>query len=454
MAKQRNAFRLGLTVLVMLALFFGSVLFIGGRQWGLAGTRFTVRFPVDAALPREIKPGGQVYCGLQLVGQVLEVRFEEATAGTQPARGGAPQLYTYLDVEVDRAVGLRQDCRITARGPLLGGAGVLQIDNRGVSDRVVTDGMLIDGWSAATFDSALDSLAAELDPRNPAGTVALLKLQLNAGDARSLVAKLHRSFDDINAMTGNLSRQLNPAERDALLTKLHTTLDTINAATAMLRDELSPDRNAAALGKVHAGLDTLNRGLQEAVALLSGARPPIDRTLASIERTADTLDRKIATPVAEQLDADDPQALLAKIHTSFERLNGSLADLNVMTDKVRDVVVLNEEQLNRIFGNVKETSDHLKAAVKDLRQNPWRLLWKPNVFESPKLNVFDAAREFSEAASSLDDALVQLKALTEARGGSLPADDPLLIQLRARLDATFEKFSTAEAAFFNEIGGR
>ncbi|HEY3245043.1 MAG TPA: hypothetical protein VGM03_17005 [Phycisphaerae bacterium] len=464
MPKQRNAFRLGLTVLIMFALLFGTILFIGGSDWGLNATRFVVRFPTSVPLPQEIKPGAQVFCGLQEVGKVLDVRFREVTeprdALTQPSPRGragappAPELYTYLTVRVDSSVGLRRDCRITARGPLLGGSGTLQIDNRGVAAEPVAQDMVVDGAAAGTFDAALDMLSGELDPRNQRGLLALVKVQLDAADDRSMLFKLHKSLDDVNAMTAGLSHEINPAQREALLAKLHGVLDNINLATGYLRDELQPGRDAALLGKVHAGLDALNDGLRQAVNILASNRPSIDRTIASVERTADTLDRKIAAPIAEELDAQNPKALLAEVHASFDRLNTTLSDVNVVTDKLRGVVVLNNDQLNRIFANVKETSDHLKAASKDLRLNPWKLLAKPGPFDPQPPPIVEAARDFSEAAANLDDALAQLKAITEARGGRVPADDPVLSQVRARLDATFQKFSAAESALWKQVEGR
>jgi hypothetical protein len=453
MPRQRNAFRLGLTVLIMFLLFFGTVLFIGGSDWGINATQFVVRFPTSAPLPKEIKSGAQIFCGLQEVGKVLEVRFQEVSA-PRAGQPPVPQLFTYLKVRVDDAVGLRSDCKITARGPLLGGSGTLQVDNRGIASQPVTEGAVIDGAVAGTFDAALDLLSGELDPKNQTGLLALVKVQLDAADDRSMLFKLHKSLDDVNAMTAGLSREINPAQREALLAKLHGVMDNINLATGYLRDELKPGRDLALLGKVHAGLDALNDGLRQAVSVLADNRPSIDRTIASVERTADTLDRKIAAPIAAELDDENPKALIAQIHGSFDRLNTTLGDVNVVSGKVRDVLVLNEDQLNRIFANVKETSDHLKAASKDLRQNPWRLLYKPTLAESPQLNIFDAAREFSEAAASLDDALAQLKAISEARGGRVSSDDPLLAQVRARLDATFEKFSAAESALWKQIEGR
>jgi hypothetical protein len=79
------------------------------------------------------------------------------------------------------------------------------------------------------------------------------------------------------------------------------------------------------------------------------------------------------------------------------------------------------------------------------------LLYRPSLKETKELNIFDAAREFAEAASSLDDAAAQLRALTEAREEKISADDPELIEIKARLQETFERYKVAEESLWREL---
>jgi ABC-type transporter Mla subunit MlaD len=449
MATQTQSFRLGLTVLVILVLLFGSLLFIGGSNlWGPPSTAYAVRFPVSFPLPDEIKGGAPVFCGLRKVGSVQHVEHETRPA---PGRTGAPELFVRLDFTVSNDVQMRSDCRVTARGPLLGGGGKLIITDPGSRGDPLPAGTVINGTAGGTFDATLDVLAREIDPDNPAGLLAQVKTELDADNARSLIAKIHRSVDDLNAITASISRQVDPREKEALLAKLNVILDRVNEATGYLRDQVTPDKEGMLLAKLHAGLDTLNLGLTAATDLLEDNRPTIDETLASVQRTADTLDRRITTPIGEQLDVTAEASMLSKLHTLFDRLNGSLADLNVVTGKTKRVLVLNEERINHILANVDETSVHLKAAAKDVRRSPWRLLHKPTLKETKQLNIFDAAREFAEAAAYLDDSATQLRALMESRGGQIPADDPDLQRIRAQLEETFERFTVAEESLWKQL---
>ena len=450
MAKVNDNFRLGAAVIVILVLFFASLMFIGGSElFGAARTTYAVRFPVSSPLPDEIKAGAPVFCGLLKVGAVTRVAHDR-TEGKEP---GGDHLLVRLDFSVDGNIPLRSDCRITVRGPLLGGGGKLVIADPGDEGRLLEPGAVVDGLPGSTFDAALESLSGEIDPQNPGGLVALVKTELDAGNARSLMGKIHRSIDDMNTITAGIGRQVDPREKEALIAKLNMVLDNVNVATGHLREQVTPGADGALLSKLHAGLDAMNAGLFNLVDMIETNRDNIDETIAGVRRTVDTLDRRIATPLGDQLDTASDTSLLSKLHVSFDRLNQSLGDINVVSGATRQVMVLNKDRLDDIFANVGETSAHLKAASKEIRYSPWRLLYRPSLEETRELNLFDASREFAEAATHLEDSATQLRALLDARGGALPADDPDLQRIRARLQETFEKYTIAEETLWKRLSG-
>jgi len=334
---------------------------------------------------------------------------------------------------------------------LLGGAGMLVIKDRGVSAKKVRPDRVIIGKQGGGFFAITDALGQQLDEDRPDSLLALIKTQLNPQDATSLLAKLHKSMDDLNAVTARVSAQLDAKEKSNLLAKLHSILDNVNAATGFLKAQLDADQDAAMLAKLHVSLDTLNRGLDTIVKMLEENREPLTATVESVRNTAKTLETRIAEQIARELDTSNAASLLAKIHVGVDRLNQSLEDINAITDTGREVVVLNEDRLNAMVANFKATSDHLKGAAKDIRRNPWRLLYRPTLVETKQLDIFDAARAFSEAATELDDAVIQLDALAKSEGGAVPSDDAQLVEIRERLAGTFEKFTQAEKALWKQL---
>ena len=449
MAKQKDGFRLGITVIAIFVLFVSVVIYIGPGWDRERKVPFVVRFPHTLKLPL-LEEGAEIHGFGQVIGMITSLRHVEARP---PDRESADlTLYLEVDAVVNESVGLREDCGVVAEGPVLGGRGHLRVSHRGVSQTLVDPAKPVYG-GAGGFAAAVELLSAEIDESNPESLMAALKLQLNPDDVSSLVWKVHRSMDDLNALTRSVATQMNPQEQGAVLAKVGSILDNLNLVTGYLREQLTPGQEGVVLTKVRQALDSLNSGLAEAVVLLEENRPHVTSTLTSIKHLTATMDTDIIDPMAHEWDEANPQGLLSQIHGSFEKLNRSLADLNVVTDKSRTLVVLNEESFNRLVANVKETSDHLKSAAKDLRRNPWRLLYRPSPKETGQANILDAAREFSEAAGRLDDSAAQLQTLLASHEGGVAATDPDLIRLREQLLETFGKFQAAEQSLWKQLGG-
>jgi ABC-type transporter Mla subunit MlaD len=447
-AQRTDEFKLGVTVIVIIALFFGTVIFIGGAAiWGPKTRTVRVYFRHDMSLPT-LKNGGDVRCGGQRVGSIESVEMRELPADqvTGKSKKAADddkglRLAIVVTAEIDRAVGLREDCQITAEGPTLGGSGWLIIRNRGTAKPLGPDtpviGLRPGGLAAVTetLTQLGDTLSQELDAQN----------------AESLLGKIHRSLSDVNVMTSAVKEQLDASDQKALLAKLHRSVGDINAITGELRHQMDPKADRVALGKMHAALDAVNAGLDEAVAMLKENREPVRDTVAHVRSTARTLDSRIAAAIADQLDVHRHASLLAKVHEDVDRIGESLKDVNAITADVRELLAVNKPAVERTLVNFKETSGHLKAAAKDLRRNPWRLLYQPSDKETREMNVFDAARAFADAATRLDDASVRLEALIAEYPTTRPADAAELRALQDELQATFEKFSQAEAALWNML---
>jgi len=172
----------------------------------------------------------------------------------------------------------------------------------------------------------------------------------------------------------------------------------------------------------------------------------------NVEAVAKRFNTEISTPLAEELRPDVEGTLLAKLHKSLESAREAMSNLDQMTAAGRDMLVLNREKVNLIVRNFQETSQHLKATSKELRRNPWRLLYKPDKPEREYQNLLDTARAFADAASYLDTASARLAALSEARPAGLPANDPQLLDIQKELRKAFEKFSAVEESLWEKLG--
>ncbi len=419
MSRKRDTFKLGIAVLVMAFLLVACLLFIGGGLFATEQGVLVVRFRPGGSMP-EISEGSVVTYFGQKVGLVVKSEFVEDTDAEDSTTAAQPFLEVQVSLHED--LGLREDCTIVVSGPPLGGIGMLEILNRGSSAKALEPSQPIYG-RVAGFQAALDMITRELDESNADGLVSLIKRQLDAEDERSLVVKVHKSLAHIITLTSSLARELDREQDDAFLAKIHTSVELINCS------------------------------LSEVADLVEQNRSKIDNTIASAESATGKLDTAVMDVLARELELDsDPEVtVLTKVHDALTDMNESLADLNVVTDGAKEIVVLNKDRISEVVENAATASRHLERGIHDLELHPWKLIFEPSVDEKRELHMLNVAREFAEAAADLDDSTSRLRSLLDVHEGRMWSDDPTLAELRARLQETVRKFGEAEQALWAEL---
>jgi ABC-type transporter Mla subunit MlaD len=260
---------------------------------------------------------------------------------------------------------------------------------------------------------------------------------------------LDRAMGDIAAAAENLKKvsetveqQLSTEQAGSLLVKIHTILDDLKTTSANVvliaanvYGEVDAANKASMLAKAHKTMDDINQ-------MSADAMPKVEKALTSVVNI---------TAKVEKYTEKDIAKLLVDLRNSTTKLVAIAADFKAVSATARDIVVLNRANLDEMIMNMKSVSLNLNAAAKEIRRNPWRLLAKPSEKEERTQNIYDAARAFAEGAEQLDDALVRLKALRQARPEGVKTDDPELLKIRKHLQATFEKFRKAEDSLWKEV---
>ncbi|MCG3139139.1 MAG: hypothetical protein HJJLKODD_03018 [Phycisphaerae bacterium] len=419
MPRTRRNFRLGLTVILMFALLVWCVIFIGGRNWNTSKqTTLLVRFAAGVPLP-ELGDGSFVTYFGQKVGKVVATHFINGQDPRQPEIQEVQFLEVRATVPAD--LDLREDCVVVASGPPLGGKGNIDILKRGVSAKRISSDQPVYGETSG-FQAVLNQLSRELDENNASGLLSRIKVQLDPVAADSLLAKIHKTVDNLQSMTASLDRELN-YDNDAFIRQLRQ-----------------------ALAKVDTSLEEIN-------LLLKDNRPKLNNTFTSIEQASSRIDTQIVTPLAAEFQmAESPVLpLMSKIHLAMDNLNWTLADLSVTSDEIKNVVVLNSDRISEIIQNATEASDHLKQGIIELKLQPWKALFPPTDAVKGQLLLMNVAREYADAATRLDDSSTRLQALLESNGGYLPAAHPELLKLTSELQAVSVRFFEAEKALYKQL---
>lgn len=423
-------------VLVLFTLFIAKISFTPSRE-------FAVLFDANASLPL-LKKGSAVNYGGQQVGEVRSVTLTTAEDGEVAG------LITRVTAFIDKRVQLRMDGAIRASGPLLGGTGILEIRGLGRAEQVADLDHPVRGEAGGIL-SQVESLGQEFDARRADSLLALVKSQLDENREGSAVALIRRNLLDLDDVINRIRHEADPESEKTLLAKLHQIVEAVNLTLARVSQQTDPTIPTTLIARIHGLVDHLDAILAETRQLARDGRPKMDLLLTEMDGAIEQLRADILTPLGEEMDRGRQTSLLNRLSSVMQRADRSLADLNEVTAVTKELVVVNQARLDGVIADMKVMSDHLAQAAKEIRRNPWRLTHVPTLEETRDLRILDAAREFSEAAGHLDDAIGRLSGLARARGSDLDADDPDLKEVRELIRTTKERYSEVEAALWREL---
>lgn len=448
MTRRNQDFVLGVVLLLMAALFLGTFLFVYPMAKG-GGQRITIHFPSTMYVAPLAAGSPVMISGAIQIGTVKSVGLQQVATPTDQRAAGAPLVETVIVVVADISddVPLNVDCVFATDQPPVGGGGMLVLLDVGTPGKPLPPGTPIRGQPAASLNAAIGQLSRRL--LAPGGMVDRIDLMLNPHSEGSAMYKVYASLNDLNAMTAELRNQLTPSERLTLLGKLNGLLDDLNATTGALREQTSLANGASLLTKVHSAFDKVSEGLSEATDLLKSGKPPLLNALASVERATATLERDLVAPLAAEFRRDDAAALLGKLHAAMDSVTTSLGHLESAAGAAQRLVALNAPAVEETLENVREMSEELRRASLEVRLNPSKLIWGPEPEARQKTPVFEAARNFAEAATQLDQAAARLEAVLTARGGT--ATDSDLTMIRDAVRASFERFRRAETYLYDKM---
>lgn len=229
--------------------------------------------------------------------------------------------------------------------------------------------------------------------------------------------------------------------------ELVTMLHEIHQVTVP-KVNMAVDKASATLDSVHTLADrgsTLSTSLND---LFGDTKTDLRAVLANLNSITATLQTKMPD-LLNHVDT-----LVTKVNGTLDEARGALADVSATAANAKDttasikaVVLGNRSKLDGMIASLKATSDNLKGASAELRQAPWRLLYHPGPGEIDNLDLYDAARQFADGASSVNDAAGALRDAMKD-----PATDKAhLQQLMNKLNDAFANFNEVEHKLWTAV---
>jgi phospholipid/cholesterol/gamma-HCH transport system substrate-binding protein len=394
MTHDRNAFKAGLFILLSVVLIIAVVVAIKGFRRLVEPNQQRVAVFKLTDDVGGLNLGDDVRVGGLKVGTVRAIDIE------RDAKDDAAEAKVIVTFHMPRRLILRQGASVGVQSTLTGSAW-LNLDSLGTGKPLAPDARLIGQPSTFTvLTNAAKTLGPEIEGiAKYLRSVTIPKIDKTADNASALAADLRARLDGIvqryNTVTIRLDEVLTQT-RDLLGDSkgdLRGTFANVNSATAVLKDKLPSlmDQMDQVLGKVTRSLD----GVQTA--------------LADVSKSAE--------------------------------------NARVLTGSARSLLVGNKGKIQNIISSVKVAGDNLRAATSEVRRSPWRLLYKPRPNEMANLNLFDAARQFAEGASDLNDASTALKDALDD-----PQANPAQVRkLLDRLDESFAGFKKVETDLWDQV---
>jgi ABC-type transporter Mla subunit MlaD len=234
------------------------------------------------------------------------------------------------------------------------------------------------------------------------------------------------------------------------VTKFGNTADSFKA-TGDHATQLVDDARAqvpTAMDKYKAVMETANSALSAIRGFFGDTTSDFRSTLAHFASISSTIDKKMPSIV------DNVDGVLKKVNTTVTSANAALEDIKTVAANTRDitgsaksVIVGNRGKIDSMITSLKATGKNLEAATVEIRRSPWRLLYKPAPNEMANLNLYDAARQFAEGATELNDASLALR--DAMRNGN--TDRETVEKLMNKLNGSFDNFQKVENQLWTKV---
>ena len=481
MNPQRDNIKAGAFVLIGLTLAIAAIIILADPQSLFRKSQeVTIYYDLSDNLGG-LKPGARVTMGGQPAGQVASIKHFNAAHGEAHVEG---QLVT---LSIPDNLTIHWDARIELERPPLGSNTTINIASVGMPKSPVYDAskMIPDALYRSAFpEMAIDpddkKAEGEMRPLPPgaipgmvAGNTFTEDLIRDIGITETERIKIRRIVDHVEIITQDLTRLSGAlGSRGGTVAQM---IDNLEAATASLKKDVPEisetakrtmakvegvvDKADTAMTKIDAAaadvkkltgdveqrsgkwLDNIDTVTSDAAAALASLRKLVAEKDPAVRRAIDNI---------EEITRSVREKTLRQIEVALDTATEAIENTRVATAEFKGLIISQRPVLERAIANAQLTTSQLKLAAIEVRRAPWRLLYTPEEKEIETDNIYDAARSFALAASTLDAAARSLQTVSDKD----PQNKEQLKRMLDDLETLFTKFKDAEDEFWKALKDR
>jgi ABC-type transporter Mla subunit MlaD len=407
--KQHNELTAGIFTILATTLLVGVVFWLGAVDI-FQPTAQEAWFYVDLDKGEQgLKPGAQVKITDVDVGKISEVHLDLESRKT-----------FYVVKLFDSQTKVYSDAKASVKAALVGGGAVLQILDCGTSEQT---------------------------------PVRARAIMIQPGDIDKMLSQFESLGGQVSGLLATVSGEMDKGRDGSAMYKVHAMMNVLESSLTSIRKELDAGNKAAMMAKLHQTIGYLRD-------IAKNTKPQIDATMRSVNTMLSRVEPKVenildgASELIDEfkkLTKGDIAKLITRLHDTSKHVLTIATNFAKLSEDAKGLLTVNRENIDEIIDSMGHVAANLKSASKEIRRNPWRLLYRPKKGELHSQNISDAARAFSNGAAQLDQALAKLKGLAAAHPEGLPKNDPRLKKIAEQIKETFEKFTDAEKALWKEL---
>lgn len=257
-----------------------------------------------------------------------------------------------------------------------------------------------------------------------------------------------------SSLTGVPNLNIERLGSGAEVTEIQGQPSTLTSVLGVLRGAapeaatIVHDLKTTTVPRLNDAVKDTSQAMTEIRDVLGDSKSDIRGTLASLHNSMDGIRDKLPGILDDlRIDLHDVQLTIDHAQSALSDLTITLANAKDITAGARSLLVTNRGRIDGIVTSLKTTSDNLKGASVEIRQSPWRLLYKPTPDEMGNLNLYDSVRQFADGAASLNDAATALRDSLHDKNA-----DPATVQkLMTQLNASFSNFKQVEDKLWTDV---
>ena len=236
---------------------------------------------------------------------------------------------------------------------------------------------------------------------------------------------------------------------------MQAALNNMRSISARLKDEFDTRNSLSLLSKVRLVMERLEKTAANIEQITGKMVPEMD--FAKKGSLASLLKQSVSeihgtTSKIHSYTEKDLGFILAKARKVSTSILETANNLNVASREAKELLLENSDSLDRMIDDMTMLAADLKATGKEVRRNPWMLLYQPSEKETKEAELFQSARAFETAATELRVVVARLEALKKLSPDDKKADREI-DEVRKYMLNLFEEFRKVEGVFWKRLQG-